>query len=140
MNRDPLPPCAPSGNSPHAPIRTLLVDDIDTVRNLIETFLLRTGRIGIVGHASNGVEAVELTAQFHPDLVIMDVNMPVMDGVEATLQIKELPNPPRIIIVSMSDSWTEHLVMNAGADAFCDKRDALDTLLGHIEGLFPAPA
>lgn len=119
-------------------IRTLLVDDIDTVRSLIESFLLRTGRIDIIGQAADGCKAVELTAELRPDLVIMDINMPVMDGVEATLQIKAMPNPPRIIIVSMSDSWTEHLAMDAGADAFCSKHDALDTLLPHIEALFPS--
>ena len=140
MNGAPLPQPARNGKPQSPLVRTVLVDDIDTVRNLIEAFLLRSGKVEIIGHASNGAQAVALVAKLHPDLVIMDVNMPVMDGVEATLQIKEMPNPPRIIIVSMSDCWTEHLVMNAGADAFCDKRDVLDTLLTHIAALFPSPA
>ena len=140
MNGAPLPQPARNGKPPSPLVRTVLVDDIDTVRNLIEAFLLRSGKVEIIGHASNGAQAVALVAKLHPDLVIMDVNMPVMDGVEATLQIKEMPNPPRIIIVSMSDCWTAHLVMHAGADAFCDKRDVLDTLLTHIAALFPSPA
>jgi DNA-binding NarL/FixJ family response regulator len=134
-----LPPRAPNEAARIPPIRTLLVDDVENIRALIESYLKRRGICEVVGHADNGEKAVALTRQLRPDLVIMDVRMPVMNGVEATRQIKQLPNPPRIIIVSLCDASTERLALRAGADAFCSKQTVLNTLADHIAAVCGPP-
>jgi CheY-like chemotaxis protein len=118
-------------------VRALLVDDVDNIRAMIDTYLTHTGIAEVVGQADNGEEAVALAFQLRPDVVIMDINMPVMDGVQATREIKRMPNPPRIIIVSTGDEWAEQRAKKAGADAFCLKQNVLSGLAQHIAAFFP---
>jgi DNA-binding NarL/FixJ family response regulator len=114
----------------------LLVDDHDITRNLLASHIARIPRIEIVGHARDGDEGVRQAASLHPDLVLMDVQMPRMDGIAATRAIKRFPTPPRVVIVSASPSYFRE-ARAAGADACCEKSHLRAQLLGLIQGLFP---
>src|SRR6266404_4703558 len=93
----------PHALQPHAPSRTLRVlvaDDHETVRMGLCT-MLRSRQIEVCGQAKNGQEAVEKSRELHPDLVILDISMPVLGGVEAAQQIRVfLPDVP-ILFYSM---------------------------------------
>ena len=128
--------CAPLNGK----IRLLLVDDRPLFLELEASFFTAHPRIVIVGKASSGTEAVAQTAQLYPDLVLMDLSMPGMNGLEATSQIKKQPNPPRIIILTMHDLPAYRDISRvAGADGFVPKADFGLPLLRMIDELFPFP-
>ncbi|MCL5282431.1 MAG: response regulator, partial [Planctomycetes bacterium] len=108
----PSPPGAPR-------LRVLLADDHEIVRQGLASLLGEDDAVEIVGEATNGREAVDLADQLRPDVVIMDVSMPVMSGVEATRQIKkELPQT-RIIALSMwEESEVREKMHRAGAESY----------------------
>ncbi len=81
-------------------IRVLIVDDQPLIRTGIATLLARKPDIEVVGQAANGREALELAATLDPDIVLMDVLMPVMDGVEATRQLTARGSRPAVIILT----------------------------------------
>ena len=85
-----------------AQIRMLLVDDNHRFRVALEEHLRQEPRIEIVGRASNGAEAVALVAELRPDVVTMDLDMPVMDGIEATSAILAVYPETHVIVVSGS--------------------------------------
>lgn len=103
-------------------LRILLVDDHEGFLESAERFLKTLTWIDVVGRASNGKEAVQRSEELRPDLILMDLSMPVMGGLEATPLIKAQTDPPFIAIVSHYDDalHREH-VMRAGADAFVSK-------------------
>ena len=91
--------------------------------------------IRVVGEAANGREALEMARRLRPDVIVMDVSMPVMDGMEATRLIKaELPGI-RIIGLSMhNDEQLARTMRRSGAEAFLCKTEPLDRLLSAIRG------
>jgi DNA-binding NarL/FixJ family response regulator len=84
-------------------IRVLLVDDQALFREGLETLLSVHKDIQVVGQASNGQEALEVAAQVQPDVVLMDVRMPVLDGVRATCLLKEAQPQCRVIVLTTFD-------------------------------------
>jgi DNA-binding NarL/FixJ family response regulator len=84
-------------------IRVLLVDDQALFREGLETLLSVHKDIQVVGQASNGQEAVEVAAKVHPDVVLMDVRMPILDGVRATRLLKEAQPQCRVIVLTTFD-------------------------------------
>ncbi len=114
-------------------IRLAVVDDHAAVRTSYSDFLGAHEGIDIVGEAGNGLEAVELCRTTHPDVVLMDIRMPVMDGIEATRLMKELEPSPCVILVSAYEQ--EELVESgrqAGADRFLLKGIAGTELARHV--------
>jgi DNA-binding NarL/FixJ family response regulator len=103
-------------------IRFVLADDQAFFRRALRRQLQYWGDIEITGEASNGREAIELVKSTRPDLVIMDINMPEMDGLEATKIIaKECADIPVVILSSnRAEDW-EAKVLNAGAAAYVVK-------------------
>ena len=87
-----------------AMITVLIADDQAYVRDIFRFLLERAGNMGVVAIASNGKEAVEQTALYSPDVVVMDVSMPEMNGIEATRQIRVNYPKTRVLIVSMHDN------------------------------------
>ncbi len=111
--------------------RVILVDDQPIFRDIIRGVLQRTGRFQFVGEAEDGVEALELYNSVKPDVVIMDVQMPQMNGFEATVRILEEDPHAVVILTSMqSDGGYADIAAAAGATGFIPKKtlDA-DTVL-----------
>jgi NarL family two-component system response regulator LiaR len=97
-------------------IRVLLADDHRIVREGLRRFLRRDPELTVVGEASDGAEAVELVRQLHPDVVLMDLLMPVMDGIAATSVIrKELPETEIVALTSVLESAAVIGAVRAGA-------------------------
>src|SRR5919197_3856299 len=116
-------------------IRLLICDDSAEARSLLRTLLADNAEIQIVGEAVNGEEAIALAAELQPDVVLMDLLMPVVDGVEATRRIRELW--PGIRIVAFSGSDDDELLremLDAGASAHCVKGAPLWELERAIAG------
>ena len=117
-------------------VRVLLVDDHTVVRAGLKAMLESTGRIDVVGEASSGEEAVDKARMLEPDIVIMDLAMPGMGGVEATRLITELGLEARVLVLTIHDE-DEFLVpaLNAGAAGFLNKSVADTDLMGAIEAI-----
>lgn len=111
-------------------ITVLLVDDHQMFRNSLRTIIEDQDDITVVGEAGNGEEAVRLSQKTSPNIILMDVNMPRMDGIEATNKISvDMPNI-RIIGLSLHDSREikQHM-RNAGASAYLTKTNAYKSLV-----------
>lgn len=94
---------APGQESDHEdrdPVTVLVVDDQPRFLAVAETVVRRTAGFTIVGTAADGAEAVQRAAALRPALVLMDINMPVLDGIAACRQITALPAPPAVILLS----------------------------------------
>jgi DNA-binding NarL/FixJ family response regulator len=101
--------------------RILVVDDHDLVRSGIINLLQGEDWI-VCGEAGNGKEAIEKCLALHPDLVLMDISMPKVNGLEATKEIRQLMPSAKIIILSMHDSpQIEVQMKKAGANAYLTK-------------------
>ena len=100
-------------------IRVLLVDDQQLVRTGFRMILADEQGIEVVGEAANGNEALRMATETSPDVVVMDIRMPVMDGVEATRRLVEGDDPPRVLVLTTFDA-DEHVVeaLRAGASGF----------------------
>ena len=115
-------------------IRLLLVDDHDAFMNAAERHLRRVGHVAIVGRGRNGLEAVALADEHRPDMVVLDLAMPEMGGLQATRLIKAQDEPPFVVIASHFDDveHREH-AMRAGADAFISKLNYIAELLPLVD-------
>ena len=103
-------------------VRLLVCDDSVELRTLLRETLAAHPRIEIVGEADDGAEAVELAGKLEPDVVLMDVELPVLDGVEATRRLHALLPAARIVAFAGSDDTTTVMaMMAAGASAYCAK-------------------
>jgi len=89
-------------NTPASKVRVLIVDDSAFMRKVLETILISDPQLQVVGHAKDGREAIALAESLKPDVVTMDINMPHMDGLQATAQI--MTTNPRPIVVVSSES------------------------------------
>jgi DNA-binding NarL/FixJ family response regulator len=116
-----------------AQIRILLADDHELMREALAKMLHDCKKLTVVGQATDGCEVVQLAAKLKPDLILMDVAMPNLDGLEATAQItRDLPDI-RIIGLSMhNDADTRQKMLAAGARAYLTKTDSPDILLNTI--------
>ncbi|GGQ74081.1 response regulator [Kitasatospora griseola] len=119
-----------------SPIRVLLVDDHQVVRRGLRTFLEVQDDIEVVGEAADGAEAVERAGELAPDVVLMDLKMPRVDGIEALRLLREQANPAKVLIVT---SFTEHRTMvpalRAGAAGYVYKDVDPEALAGAIRSV-----
>ncbi len=113
--------------------KILIVDDHEVVRDGLKNILTSLDNISIAGEAGNGEDAVKMYSTLKPDLVIMDISMPGMNGIEATRVIKEKDPDARILILTMHDNQ-EYLnqIIRSGAKGFIlkntDKEELLDAV------------
>jgi DNA-binding NarL/FixJ family response regulator len=115
-------------------IRILIADDHSVVRQGLRMFLELDSELEVVGEAGNGAEAVQMAHKLHPDVVLMDVLMPVMDGVTATGKIRtELPDTEVIALTSVLDDGTVVGAVKAGAIGYLLKDTQADELCRAIK-------
>jgi DNA-binding NarL/FixJ family response regulator len=118
------------------PIKVLLVDDHQVVRRGLRTFLEVQDDIEVVGEAADGTEGVARAEELKPDVVLMDVKMPGMDGVDALRKLRELNNPARVLIVtSFTEQRTVVPALRAGAAGYVYKDIDPDALAGAIRSV-----
>jgi DNA-binding NarL/FixJ family response regulator len=119
-----------------AAIRVLIVDDHELTRLSLSLALRSHDDLELVGLASNGQEAIDLVNQQHPDVIILDLQMPVMDGLSASTQIKSTnPNIQILAYSSLDDPQTEVMIQTAKIDAFCKKDTATADLIAMVRQL-----
>src|SRR3954452_9319016 len=114
-------------------IRVLIADDVAETREILEKSLYFEKDIEVVGKAANGKEAVQMARQYHPDIVLMDVNMPEMDGIAATeMIVGQLPGTQVIILSVQSEQEYLRRAMLAGAREYLIKPPDGDELIRSI--------
>jgi DNA-binding NarL/FixJ family response regulator len=105
-----------------AAIRVLIADDHRLFAEALEAILGIDERIAVVGHASDGEEAVKLVIELAPDVVLMDISMPVLDGIEAAQAIREQVDDASILMLTASDSRADvDRAREAGAAGYITK-------------------
>jgi DNA-binding NarL/FixJ family response regulator len=114
-------------------IRVLVADDQSMVRAGFRMLLSGEPDIEVIAEASNGEEAVSQAAKFHPTVVLMDIRMPVLDGLEATRRILATEDAPRILILTTFD-LDEYIyeALSAGASGFVLKDDPAEQLIAAV--------
>jgi DNA-binding NarL/FixJ family response regulator len=114
-------------------IRVLLADDQRLVRSGFRMILGADPELEVVGEADDGVEAVALARELRPDVVLMDVRMPRLDGIEATRQIAAMSEPPRVLVLTTFDlDEYVYAALRAGASGFLLKDAPEDQLAAAI--------
>jgi len=122
-------------------IRILITDDHRVVRQGLKMFLALDPDLEVVGEAENGAEAVKLAREVRPDVVILDVEMPVMGAEEAMDQLLRFSPPPRIVIVTMHDDpRLVRELFGRGASAYLVKSASLKELIAAVRTAAEAPA
>jgi two-component system, chemotaxis family, protein-glutamate methylesterase/glutaminase len=123
---------------PYGP-RVLIVDDNAAFATALQMLIETDGRFEVVGRASNGDEAFEFAARFRPDIVTMDLQMPVRDGVEATRMIAAYFPATAVVVISASP-WLLDEALAAGAVAHVPKEDVADRLFDVLGAIGQARA
>jgi two-component system nitrate/nitrite response regulator NarL len=123
------------------PIRTLLVDDSVHFLGAARSFLSGRPGLQVVDDVVSGREALLQAGPLQADLILLDLNMAGLNGLETARRLKALPAPPKIVVVSYHDaSEYRRAALAAGADAFVSKTEFAQALLPVIAALFPAHA
>lgn len=118
------------------PIKVILVDDHDVVRTGLRSFLDTQADVNVVGEACNGEEALLRAAELKPDVIIMDITMPGMDGLEATRQLKA--NNPECLVLALTVHDDKQYFMEmlaVGASGYITKQAAADDLVAAIRAV-----
>jgi DNA-binding NarL/FixJ family response regulator len=126
----------PGSAASTSPLRVFIVDDIASARAGMSAYLSLAPGIEVIGQAADGIEALEKISASLPDVVIMDIEMPRMDGVEATRLIKAQGLPVHVVVLSIAFNRREE-ALAAGADAFIHKGEPLGSLASVLEGFRP---
>ena len=114
-------------------IRLLLVDDEPSVRSGLRMWFSLQPDIAVVGEAGDGVEALELAHQLRPDVVVMDVSMPELDGLSSTARLRADRPESAVVVLTLHDNGEARArARDAGACAFVGKHEAADALLAAI--------
>ena len=118
------------------PIRLVLADDHEIVRAGLRMLLSPQPDIEIVAEAGSGAEAIELAQAHQPDVILMDVTMPDMDGMEATLQLKRLYPDCQILVLTVhADKQYFMKMLSVGASGYITKQAAADELISAIQAV-----
>jgi DNA-binding NarL/FixJ family response regulator len=120
---------------PH-PTRIVLAEDNQAVRKGIKRFLNKADDIEVVGEAQDGIEALQLVENKHPDLLLLDVEMPRLSGIEVARLLKKKGNKPRILVLSAYDEqeYIQQMLAN-GASGYLIKDEAPERILEAIRGV-----
>jgi two-component system, NarL family, response regulator DegU len=117
-------------------IRVVIADDHAIMRVGIRNILSRSNEICVVGEANNGAEAIQLIGDLKPDVLILDMEMPVMDGVEVARRLQANQSPVRILVLSAYDDRQYILEMlNMGASGYLIKDEAPEVIVEAVQGI-----
>ena len=118
-------------------IRILVVEDDPMMRVGLKQLLSAQSQLEIIGMVEDGYLGVEAAAQLHPDVVVMDVGMPHLDGIAATQQIKQMQAGIKVIILTSHTDQTEVIAaLSSGADGYCVKGASVEQLVKAIEVVY----
>ena len=119
------------------PIRVVLVDDHLQTHRVVQEILNITADIMLVGQGANGQEGISLCAQYQPDIILMDVVMPVMDGIEATKVINErFPDIKILVLSSFQDHESVYAMLRNGAVGYLTKSTLAEDLIETVQATF----
>lgn len=119
-----------------APIKVLLVEDHIMARMGTAIFIQNTEGLDLVGQAEDGLQAVSIAQELNPDVILMDIGLPKIDGIEATKRIKEKGIQSGILMLTSRDSENDvYAALQAGADGYIMKGCNLDALLSAIKSV-----
>ncbi|MFF4251965.1 response regulator [Streptomyces sp. NPDC001663] len=114
-------------------VRVLLVDDQELIRTALGMVMADLADVEVIGEAASGEEAVRLTAELAPDVVVMDIRMPGMDGIEATRRITQAETEARVVVLTtFDDDAYVYGALRAGASGFLVKDMALDDIIAAV--------
>jgi len=117
-------------------IKLMLVDDHDVVRTGLRSFLETQPGLKVIGEAKNGLEALEKAKEAQPDIVLMDITMPDMDGMETTRQMKHLYPECQVLVLTVhNDKQYFMQMLAAGASGYLTKQAAADELVAAIRAV-----
>lgn len=118
-------------------IRVLLVDDHAILREGIKALLEKQDNIEVVAEAADGREAISRVAQFRPDVVVLDISMPMMDGLESTRQMKRENPDIKVLVLTMHDNEEYFFqLLRAGASGYVTKKSVSRELVSAIEAVY----
>jgi len=122
------------------PKQILIADDSSTVRRVLKQFLQNHRDLNVCGEAANGFEAVEQAKKLRPDLVLLDLAMPVMNGAEAASVLKKImPKVPIIVFTMFSENIGRAMTDAIGVDLVLSKPDGMRALVEALENLLEPP-
>lgn len=131
---------ASSGEPVRLPVRVLVADDSDGVRELVILLLDMENDFTVVGQARDGLEAVEAARSLQPDLIVLDISMPRLDGLTATPLIRSASPTTRVaLFTGMAEPAIEQEARQAGADAVLPKELGAVTLVDRLRELCRRP-
>ena len=120
----------------YVPKRVLIADDSGMVRRIMKAFLESTPDVEICGEASNGLEAVEKAKALKPDLVLLDLAMPGMNGAEvASVLKKTMPEVPIVLFTMYNENIGKYLTSAIGVDAVLSKPDGVTALAKAVDAV-----
>jgi DNA-binding NarL/FixJ family response regulator len=121
-------------------IRVLICDDVAMLRELLRYELEEDDDVVVVGEADNGIDSVRLVNELQPDLVVLDLSMPGIDGLEALTQMRVAPRPPVVLVHSGFDAATmRDRVLALGAAAYLEKGGSLREVRDTVRRLLQPP-
>ena len=121
--------------------RILIVEDEIAVRTAVRTFFECQPHLEVCGEATNGVEALEKTVALRPDLILLDLSMPIMNGVEVASLIRaRMPTTPVVVYTMFDDVLGKPLAATLGIAAIVSKSDGLTKLLARVDALLASNA
>ncbi len=116
--------------------RILVADDSSAVRDVVRTFLEKQGGFEVCGEAVDGVDTIEKARQLDPDLILLDLAMPRMNGVEAASVLKNtMPHVPVVLFTRHEESLAESLTSAIGVKAVISKQDGITSLVECLKSL-----
>ena len=122
--------------NPFVSYRVLLVDDVPAVREALAWALESTPDLRVVGQAGDGVAALAAAHQFHPDIIILDIELPRLDGYRVAQKLKQTEPCPLIVFLTIhTDEYSRQHAFAVGGDAFVEKGQGWPTLISQIRKL-----